>query len=214
VHGAVYVLRQPIESLLLDPETRHCRGIQTDTGQVNILPAWPWTPDSTMCTSFCTCTAESPPVMSCCHGFASAHHSLLLMVMSRLCVIQDALLLQLVSWLYCSTVKMGAHSIDTVPAATLVAVVEQSKQLGPCAGSGAEKPCNIALVCVVQVVRCSALAASAATLHSLLKLSRSAFPGKQQPASSTPASRISRAICILDGPIQVCNQFCTLLIVL
>ncbi|KAL3132542.1 hypothetical protein ABBQ32_009082 [Trebouxia sp. C0010 RCD-2024] len=34
VNGAVYVLRQPIHSLLLDPETRQCGGIQTDTGQV------------------------------------------------------------------------------------------------------------------------------------------------------------------------------------
>ncbi|KAL0034245.1 hypothetical protein WJX77_005229 [Trebouxia sp. C0004] len=85
VHGAVYVLRQPIDSLLLDPETYHCRGIQTDTGQV---------------------------------------------------------------------------------------------------------------------VRCSALAASAAALHSLLNLSQSATTIKQQPASSTPACRISRAICVLDGPIQ------------
>ena len=93
-------------------------------------------------------------------------------------------------------------------------VVDQSKLLGVCAGSGAEKACNHTIVCVVQVVRCSALAASAAVLYSLLKLSRSALPVEQQPASSTPASRISRAICILDGPIQVCNQVCTLLLVL
>lgn len=85
VHGAVYVLQQPIGSLLLDPTTHHCRGIQTDTGQV---------------------------------------------------------------------------------------------------------------------VRCSALAASAAALHSLLRLSRSALPKKQQPASSAPARRISKAICVLDGPLQ------------
>ncbi|DBA93573.1 TPA: hypothetical protein ACH3X3_013652 [Trebouxia sp. C0006] len=85
VHGAVYVLRQPIDSLLLDSKTHDCRGIQTDTGQI---------------------------------------------------------------------------------------------------------------------VRCSVLAASGAVLHSLLKLSRSALPVEQQPASSTPASRMSRAICVLDGPIQ------------
>ncbi len=108
---------------------------------------------------------------------------------------------------------MRAVSIDSAPA-PLMTAVEQSKQLGPCAGSGAEKACNHTIVCVVQVVRCSALAASAAALHSLLKLSRSALPVKQQPASSMPANCISRAICILDGPIQVCNQFCTLLIVL
>ena len=36
VHGAVYVLRQPIHSLLLDPETRQCKGVQTNTGQVSI----------------------------------------------------------------------------------------------------------------------------------------------------------------------------------
>lgn len=85
VHGAVYVLRQSIDCLLLDPKTHCCRGIQTDTGQV---------------------------------------------------------------------------------------------------------------------VRCSALAASAAALHSLLKLSQSALPVKQAPASAVPASRIARAICVLDGPIQ------------
>ncbi|KAL3156780.1 hypothetical protein ABBQ38_001051 [Trebouxia sp. C0009 RCD-2024] len=39
VNGAVYVLRQPIHSLLLDPETRQCRGIQTDTGQVVMCSA-------------------------------------------------------------------------------------------------------------------------------------------------------------------------------
>jgi hypothetical protein len=109
--------------------------------------------------------------------------------------------------------QMRAVSIDTAPA-PLMAVVEKGQQLGPCAGSGAEKACNHTIVCVVQVVRCSALAASAAALHSLLKLSRSALPVKQQLASSTPTSRISKAICVLDGPIQVCNQFCTLLIVL
>ena len=93
-------------------------------------------------------------------------------------------------------------------------VVDQSKLLGSRAGSGAEKACNHTIVCVVQIVRCSVLAASGAVLHSLLKLSRSALPVEQQPASSTPASRMSRAICVLDGPIQVCNQFCTLLVVL
>ncbi|KAL0032286.1 hypothetical protein WJX79_002547 [Trebouxia sp. C0005] len=85
VHGAVYMLRQPIDSLLLDHKTHHCRGIQTDTGQV---------------------------------------------------------------------------------------------------------------------VRCSALAGSAAALHNLLRLSQPALLTKQQPASSAPAKRISKAICILDGPIK------------
>ena len=36
VNGAVYVLRQPIHSLLLDPETKQCKGIQTDAGQVSL----------------------------------------------------------------------------------------------------------------------------------------------------------------------------------
>lgn len=36
VHGAIYVLRQPVSNLLLDPETHHCRGIQTSTGQVTV----------------------------------------------------------------------------------------------------------------------------------------------------------------------------------
>ena len=37
VNGAVYVLRQPIDSLLLDPETKQCKGIQTGSGQVSLL---------------------------------------------------------------------------------------------------------------------------------------------------------------------------------
>ena len=36
VKGAVYVLRQPIHSLLLDPETKQCKGIQTGSGQVSL----------------------------------------------------------------------------------------------------------------------------------------------------------------------------------
>ena len=36
VNGAVYVLRQPIHSLLLDPETKQCKGIQTGAGQVSL----------------------------------------------------------------------------------------------------------------------------------------------------------------------------------
>lgn len=36
VNGAVYVLRQPIHSLLLDPITKQCKGIQTDAGQVGL----------------------------------------------------------------------------------------------------------------------------------------------------------------------------------
>ena len=41
VHGALYVLRQPIDALLMDPEAadepdaaRRCRGVQLSTGQV------------------------------------------------------------------------------------------------------------------------------------------------------------------------------------
>lgn len=36
VAGAVYVLRQPISNVLLDPDSRRCSGITTANGQVRL----------------------------------------------------------------------------------------------------------------------------------------------------------------------------------
>lgn len=41
VNGALYILRQPVRKLLLDPDQQQCLGIETETGQVlhfSILP--------------------------------------------------------------------------------------------------------------------------------------------------------------------------------
>ena len=56
-----------------------------------------------------------------------------------------------------------------------------------------------------QVVQCAALAASASILQQLMHSPEAA--GRQHPAQDdvqhTRAKSVSRAICILDGPIQV-----------
>lgn len=58
----------------------------------------------------------------------------------------------------------------------------------------------------MQVVRCSALAASASILQQLINAFE-AGAGGQHPAEEgvqhTSAKSVSRAVCILDGPIQV-----------
>ena len=61
VHGAVYVLQQAIASLLVHPETKQCRGIQTDAGQVNA--AWSLVVGTILnfsCVDACPCISCAP----------------------------------------------------------------------------------------------------------------------------------------------------------
>lgn len=209
VNGALYILRQPVRKLLLDASQQRCQGVETESGQVAQLllrQAYMsmWVAWRRKCRMLC-CMHTSQHLY-CVHQPDSPVVVLPLSLQHLLAVTGLAVLRRQKLWSKETTTGQFL--------ACLTAFLMQNQE--------SRLACILCWQCVVtcqfvcmQVIRCAAFAASSHLLADLLQNQTAATDHTAQPTQhgqqqlqtrqeQKAQKRISRAICILDGPLQVC----------